>query len=244
MHLVKDNPFLNLVFTHKDPFKDGYQGELQKDVRLDYNMEQVHIWRDGEDAPEVCVGRRKSDPSSYKVFKYESELRANPDYDPVMGNPLVFGSWSDYSKLRLTPPDPVQTPPQSWYEYHDKLDEASREWRKLHKVPASPRDGSRDAVAEWLAERHLIADSGIREVFYLPSGASSNEIRLLEVNDQFAGDESRVKPIDFGLDVDGAPFQLLVADVTSDQLEQIRKDQSRLPAGWSLEQNRVWRRGA
>lgn len=244
MFLVKDNPFWNLVFTHEDPVKDGYKGALQQNVSLDYDMEEVHIWRDGEDAPDVCVGRKRSNPLHYKVFKYEADLRADADYEPIPGNPLRLGSWSDYSRLRLTPPDPVQTPPQSWYEYHDKVDEASREWRKLQKVPAAPKNGSRDAVAAWVAERHLIADSGIREVYYLPSGASENEIRLLEVNDQFAGDESLVEPVDFGLDVEGSPFQLLVADVTSDQLERIKQDPSGLPKGWSLEKRTSWRRGA
>ena len=34
------------------------------------------------------------------------------------------------------------------------------------------------------------------------------------------------------------------AAITSEQLNQIKLDPSRLPPGWSLDENRIWRRGA
>src|SRR5204863_183790 len=128
-----------------------------------------------------------------------------------------------------------------WYDYLDKLDDASRQRSKLMQASPPPR-GDRDAVAAWLAKMHLIADSGIQEVWYLPKESPPDEIRLLELNDRMAGNESEVEVIDFGLDVEGAHFRLMVADITSDQLQQIKQNPSRLPRGWSLDVNRIWKR--
>ena len=66
----------------------------------------------------------------------------------------------------------------------------------------------------------------------------------MEVNDRFAGTESKTEAIDFGLDVEGMRFNLFVADITSEQLDEIKRDPSRLPPGWSLDEKRIWSRGA
>jgi len=94
-----------------------------------------------------------------------------------------------------------------------------------------------------VAKKHLLVDSGIREVWYLPRAAAADEIRLLELNDRFAGNGGKTEAIDFGLDVEGAQFRLFVADITSEQFDRIKEDPSRLPAGWSLDDSRTWRRG-
>ena len=96
-------------------------------------------------------------------------------------------------------------------------------------------DPDRQAVAYWVALSHFRTDPGIREIWHLPSGAPDDEIRLIEVNDQFPSAEDRPIPVDFGLDIRGVPFRLLVADVTSDQLKAARFDASHLPDGWSLQ---------
>jgi hypothetical protein len=101
---------------------------------------------------------------------------------------------------------------------------------------------NRDEVAAWVAKKHFIADSAIREVWYLPQDAPADEIRFLELNDRFAARESPLEPVDFGLNVEGVRFRLFVADVSSEQVEQIKKDASGLPSGWSLNGNKVWRR--
>jgi hypothetical protein len=152
---------------------------------------------------------------------------------------VVHTSWADYLKLR----HPEDLPEEEWYASLDQIDEASRRRRQREQPPLIPNGGSRDNVAAWLANRHRFADSTIREVWYLPRGAPPNEIRLLELTDRLASSESKVEPIDFGLDVEGAPFRLLVADITSEQLDQIKRDPSRLPPGWSLDGARTWRRG-
>jgi hypothetical protein len=246
MFLVEDKRYgtTYLVFTAEDPTKDEYTRDVVEGVSLDYDMEAVHSWPDGHPRPEPSVGRAKDDPKRYKVFKYSSD-RQSAGYEPVTGTVLVFGSWSDYVRLHLDPPNPELIDDERWYEYLDKLDEASRLRRQRVQALTAPTSGNRDEVAAWLAKKHLIVDSAIREVWYLPQGSPPDEIRLLEVNDRLAGSESKVEAVDFGLDVEGAPLRLFVADLTSDQLAQIRQDPSRLPAGWSLGGATNWsRRGA
>ncbi len=131
---------------------------------------------------------------------------------------------------------------EDWYDFLDELDEVSRRRSKREPEPPEPAGKSRDEVAAWVAKKHFIADSGIREVWHLPKGSPPGEIRLLDVCDRLAGPDGKVEAIDFGLNVHGAPFCLLVADVTRDQLEQLKRDPSRLPPGWSLEGNQIWRR--
>ena len=74
------------------------------------------------------------------------------------------------------------------------------------------------------------------------AGAPLDEIRLLELSDRLGGGETNPEAIDFGLDVEGAQFHLSIADVSSEQLEQIQQDPARLPKGWSLDGKQVWPR--
>ncbi len=232
-----------LVFTWVDPRKDGCRGNVIEGVSLDYNMEAVHNWPDGDDCPEACVGRAVDNPKHYKVFKYSRELMG-AGYQPVAGTAVVFGSWSDYLKLNPDADALEKLDEQTWYERLDELDEGSRRRRQHAQEPALPAGGSRDDVAAWVAKNHLIADSSIREVWYLPREAPPDEIRLLELNDRLAGSESEPDAIDFGLNVAGASFRLFVADLTSEQLERVKQDPSRPPSGWSLDGIKIWRRGA
>src|SRR5947209_4865284 len=103
-----------LIFTWEDPRNGGYKGDVLEGVTLDYDMEAVHSWPDGEDSPEACVGQAPDNPKHFKVFKYSRE-RQSAAYKPVSGMVAVFGSWHDYAKLHLVPPDPEQTDDESWY---------------------------------------------------------------------------------------------------------------------------------
>ena len=132
-----------------------------------------------------------------------------------------------------------------WYDFLEELDAVSRRRRHRQTEPEQPANGDRDSLAAWLARKHFLADSGIREIWYLPERAPADEIRLLEVSDRQAGAASTnalVDAIDFALDIQGCPYRLFVADVTSDQLEQIRKNRLPLPADWTLDRSTVWRR--
>jgi hypothetical protein len=93
----------------------------------------------------------------------------------------------------------------------------------------------RDSLAQWYARRHFGTDSGVAEIYYLPSGALPREIRLLEVN-QLISETTPLEPIDFGVDIGGAdPHTLYVLDVTPAQWEAIKRRELALPAGWTLD---------
>jgi len=123
--LVEDKPMANLVFTWEDPRKAGYTGYVVDGVTLDYDMEAVHNWPDGHPAPEPCVGRDPDDSNHYKVFRDSSE-RQSAGYQPVAGNAVVFGFWSDY--LKALHPDLLDD--EKWYAQLDLLDDASRRRRE------------------------------------------------------------------------------------------------------------------
>lgn len=94
---------------------------------------------------------------------------------------------------------------------------------------------SRDQVAAWIAGRHLAVDTGITDVWYLPDGAPEQEIRLIEINALLTGlSDEEVAPIDFGFNVEGLHFVLLVVDVTPSQWERLRIGAAALPERWSL----------
>jgi hypothetical protein len=131
-----------------------------------------------------------------------------------------------------------------WFEFLDELDKVSRRRQQHAHDSTEPSGSDKDDIAAWIAKRHLLADNSIREVWYLPANSPADEIRLLELNGRLAGSGWGVEPIDFALDVKGAHFKLLVADITSEELEPIKNGRSsQLPAGWSLVDPKVWRRG-
>ena len=45
---------------------------------------------------------------------------------------------------------------------------------------------------------------------------------------------------DFGVEFDDTPYKLLVADITNEEWEMVKRDQSLLPAGWRLDDARRW----
>jgi hypothetical protein len=132
-----------------------------------------------------------------------------------------------------------------WLEFLDQLDAVARRRRQRQAEPETPNGHDRDQVAAWIARRHLLADSAVRQVWYLPEAAPPNEIRFLEVNDRLcdpALTTPQVEAIDFDLDIQGSPFKLFVADISGDQLNQIRGGELHLPQGWQFNGNRVWGR--
>jgi hypothetical protein len=143
MFLVKDSDMNNLVFTGEDPRKDGYRGEAEAGVTLEYDMEHVHSWPDGAPRPDPCVGVAPDDPKKYKVFKSEAERR-QAGYRPVPGMPAampaVFGSWSNYARLRdlltVVPRSPVGSG-----QFSHRTDAKGRKVSYLHyEFDAGPDD--------------------------------------------------------------------------------------------------------
>jgi hypothetical protein len=229
------------IFTWENPRKDGYKGDVEDGVTLDHN-EEIYLYPSGSDLPVTCLGRSRSSPKEYKVFKHRRDLDA-AGYEYVSaGTPPVLGSWLDYVRLHLDPPNPEEIDEEDWFNYLDKVDDEARRLNKRSPWPETPKDASRESVAEWLAKQHFIMDPTIREIYYLPQGAPANEIRFLEISERLTGNEGKVTPLDFGVEELGVRFRLAIADVSGDHLEVIRREPTMLPSGWVLDGNTVWRR--
>lgn len=243
MFLVEDRrPGLpNFVFLARDPRKDGYKGKVIDDVELDYDLLAISQWPDGAPCPDPQLGRDPANPKHYKVFKYPEELQAAGFELVRRTSPFVYPSWNDYRRMLPTPEGIAETSEEDeWFDYLDEIDNATKLRRQRDVNPDPPPGSDRDHIAEWVAKRHLSAAGSIRQVWYLPKGAPAEEIRLLEINDRFSRADDRIEPLDFGIEVAGTPVKLFVADVSSDQFEQMRNDPSRLPKGWTLEGARSW----
>jgi hypothetical protein len=97
-----------------------------------------------------------------------------------------------------------------------------------------PTTFDRDAMAAQYVKRHKAVDGDVTAIYYLPTGAPPNEIRLIEVNRAIKS-IAEPEPIDFGV-ASGTEdeHRLVVLDVTPAQWKEIRDETRRLPAGWSL----------
>jgi hypothetical protein len=249
MFLVKDRRLGmdNYVFTYSDPRTDGYKGDVISGVNLDYDMNAVLLWPDGEMVPDPQLGRDPNNPKHYKVFKFPHELQAE-GFEFIHDNtPFVAHSWSDYRKHYYPMPEQYAKAmtEDDWFDFLEDADFAAR-IRKKMSAPNEPTRGSnRDQIAEWVAKRHMGADGGISQVWFLNAGSPADEFRLLEVSERFTGEAAKVEPIDFGLDIAGAKYRLLVADVSTEQLNKIKTDPAKsLPQGWKIDGALVWdRRG-
>src|SRR6185312_4041354 len=105
MFLVEDRRagLHNFVFTHTDPRPDGCKGNVISDVRLDYDMNAIHLWPYGEARPDPQLGRDPADAKHYKVFKFPDELKAT-GYELVYhGTPVVVYSWQKYREMFPVP---------------------------------------------------------------------------------------------------------------------------------------------
>lgn len=99
------------------------------------------------------------------------------------------------------------------------------------------------AFAEWLARQPLRFDARLTEAVYLPAGSAVDEVRLLEVNaGLYPEPGNSITPVETTPALTDLPFRVLVADVTPEEWRQIQANPALLPAGWSLEGNRVFQR--
>jgi len=244
MFRVFDQKSETQVFMVEDPRRAGFRGDVEEGVSLEYNTEETFLWPEGADIPDPCVGRSRENSKHYKVFKYQQDLHG-AEYEFVShGVPFVTVSWRDYVRLRLNPPGPEQIDEEDWYNYLDKVDDEARRLGQRTPWPEAPEDASRDSVAQWLAKQHFITDPTIREIWYLPNGAPKDEIRFLEISERVTGNEEKVEPFDFRVDILGSQYRLFIADMGGDQLDIIKHDAAALPPGWTLHGNTIWRRRA
>jgi hypothetical protein len=243
MFLIQDRRYGqdHFVFTHIDPRKERYKGDVTEGIQLDYDMNAIHLWPDGEQSPDPQLGRDPANPKHYKVFKFPNELH-DSGFMFVDGQaPIVAYSWLDYVKMFPNPKELAERLEEyEWFDFLDETDEGMK-LRRQNDLDADPPPGSdRDRIAEWVAKRHLSADGSIRQVYYLPTDAPPQEIRLLEINERISAPEDRPEPLDFGVEVAGVALKLSVVDISKDQLEKMKRDPSNLPPGWKWEGVQKW----
>ncbi len=155
----------NFVFTQKDPRTDGYIGDVIEDVTLDYDMNAVYSWREGEASPNPQLGRDPQNRKRYRVFKFPQELEA-AGYELIHSNtPFVVFSWSDYRKQYCPKPEEYASDmtQDEWFDFLDEADIATRIRKEKSNHYEPPLGNDRDKVAEWVAKRHMGADGGIQE---------------------------------------------------------------------------------
>ncbi len=121
------------VFTWKNPRSDGFAGDVEEDVWLDYDMEHVHSWPTGTPRPEPCLGRSPDLSSHFKVFRFRNDLE-QAGYQFVPGSTLISGSWADF--LRLTHPDKLAQ--EDWFRELDRIDDTARRRRSNEALPELP----------------------------------------------------------------------------------------------------------
>lgn len=243
MFLIKDRRvgMDYYVFTQLDPRTNGYRGAVIENVSLDYDMNAIHRWPDGEPRPAPRLGRDPKNPVNYRVFKFPHELEAAGFEFIDYNTPLVAYSWLDYKRQYPRLAEVVETIGEDeWSAQLDEIDEVTKLLRQKDTEPEPPVGSDRDKIAEWVAKRHLGADGSIRQVVYLPTGAPTNEIRLIEVNERLPPGDGLLEPLDFGIEIAGRAIKVFVADVTKAQLEKLKADPSFLPKGWAWGGERVW----
>ncbi len=139
----------------------------------------------------------------------------------------------------------VDLPDDQFVEILSDVETTRQSRLGAERLEEMPSGNNRDLVAEWLAGRHLQTDRGISEIWYLPTDAPPKEIRLLEVNRLLnlpMNDNRPLSAVDFGLDVDGLDYLVMVADVTPRQVELIRQARLLLPPGWNAEGSQIFPR--
>lgn len=99
-------------------------------------------------------------------------------------------------------------------------------------------DRSKQAVAQRLAEAHYEIEPGIELIVQLLASPEreadpTEAIKLIEVNQDTTSDG--IRPVFFGAHpAKGVYYPSTIVEVTPEEFEEIRRDQSRLPNGWSL----------
>jgi hypothetical protein len=84
-----------LVFVVEDPRLDGYRGPLEEGVTLDSDGVDVFTARETEPAPDICMGRDRTDRDHYRMFR-TLVARHAADFEPISGVPVVLSRWRSH----------------------------------------------------------------------------------------------------------------------------------------------------
>ena len=94
---------------------------------------------------------------------------------------------------------------------------------------------AKDAAARQLIQWHFKVEPELREVYRIVTadeGSRDEPIRLLEVNAATVSTGS-VEPFTFS-PTEEVPFRTVIAEITPEELQNIRSHPETLPQGWSL----------
>jgi hypothetical protein len=94
---------------------------------------------------------------------------------------------------------------------------------------------SKKAAAEKLIAWHFEVEPDLVEVLHIISDnedASDEPIKLLEINAATPPSGS-VDPFSFAPSTE-TPYRTAVAEITPEEFERLKRDEIKLPAGWSL----------
>ena len=98
-----------------------------------------------------------------------------------------------------------------------------------------------ESVVEKIVHEHFALDENLEKVIWIRSRATP-EICLLEINpDTFA--TGMVQSFYFPPS-DEIPYPLILAEVTPDEWQKVRRHEIELPEGWSLENHKAFAREA
>lgn len=102
---------------------------------------------------------------------------------------------------------------------------------------------TKDEAARELAEWHFGVEPDLTQVIRIVGDhedAPGEPIKLLEVNAATVATGS-VEPFAFAA-TESVPFPTVIAEVTPEEYERIRRNEIELPAGWSLAKTQLFSR--
>jgi hypothetical protein len=92
MFLVFDNETSQHVFINSDPRDDGFTGDVITDVTLDV-PDDLTEWPDGARCPEPALAVSPTDPTDYRLFKYDTEAKS-AGFRVIGSRPVTASSYA------------------------------------------------------------------------------------------------------------------------------------------------------
>ena len=105
-----------LVFTLKNPQSDGYDGDVDEGITLDYDMDAVHIWSEGEESfPRTQLAEIRQTLNIIKFSSMTVSVRPKVSRQ-ISANYSVNVTWTDYLKLHRAD----ELPESVWFDELDR----------------------------------------------------------------------------------------------------------------------------
>ena len=86
------------LFLYDNPKQQGFDGEVQENVRLALPEEGWHEWPRGAPPPDICLGVSPKDEKRYRVFRTTEDCR-RARFQPLGPNYAIFADWAQYQRI-------------------------------------------------------------------------------------------------------------------------------------------------